>query len=250
MISNCGHDENNKYSNGKAGDQTGAEWKLIPWYNKPWKAVFRHPNDDVRERIAQNAEKAANNDNVGYDQYQRTTYWDQLSSVNFNAAAITVPCEADCSSGVAANVKAAGYICNDSKLKNVPATMWTGNAEKILKNAGFKMLTDSKYLTSDANLVRGDILFIHDDKLGKHHMAVNVTNNNTATTTDKKATTNNSYAVIVKVNSVLNCRTAPSMSGKIVTQFKNGTELTITEESNGWGHCSKGWVSLNWTVRK
>lgn len=29
MISNCGHDENNRYSGGKAGDQTGTEWRVI-----------------------------------------------------------------------------------------------------------------------------------------------------------------------------------------------------------------------------
>lgn len=28
MISNCGYDENGKYSGGAAGDQTGAEWEI------------------------------------------------------------------------------------------------------------------------------------------------------------------------------------------------------------------------------
>ena len=37
MISNCGHDENNRYSGGKAGDQTGTEWRVINWYNRPCK---------------------------------------------------------------------------------------------------------------------------------------------------------------------------------------------------------------------
>lgn len=44
MISNCGHDENNRYSGGKAGDQTGTEWRVINWYNRPWKCVLRHPD--------------------------------------------------------------------------------------------------------------------------------------------------------------------------------------------------------------
>lgn len=44
MISNCGHDENNRYRGGKAGDQTGTEWRVINWYNRPWKCVLRHPN--------------------------------------------------------------------------------------------------------------------------------------------------------------------------------------------------------------
>ena len=41
MISNCGHDERGKYSRGKAGDQTGTEWQVINWYNRPWKCVLR-----------------------------------------------------------------------------------------------------------------------------------------------------------------------------------------------------------------
>ena len=32
MISSCGHDENNKYKGGKAGDQTGTEYYLRTWY--------------------------------------------------------------------------------------------------------------------------------------------------------------------------------------------------------------------------
>lgn len=34
MISNCGHDENGRYSGGKAGDQTGTEWQVINWYSR------------------------------------------------------------------------------------------------------------------------------------------------------------------------------------------------------------------------
>ena len=53
MISNCGHDERGKYSGGKAGDQTGTEWQVINWYNRPWKCVLRHPNAATRKLIAQ-----------------------------------------------------------------------------------------------------------------------------------------------------------------------------------------------------
>lgn len=34
MIANSGHDENGRYKNGKAGDQTGTEYAVIPWYNR------------------------------------------------------------------------------------------------------------------------------------------------------------------------------------------------------------------------
>lgn len=74
MISNCGHDENNRYSGGKAGDQTGTEWRVINWYNRPWKCVLRHPNAKVRKMIASMAKAAAVNNKIGYDQSERYTF--------------------------------------------------------------------------------------------------------------------------------------------------------------------------------
>ena len=35
-ISNCGHDENGRYTGGKAGDQTGTEYQIMNWYSRPW----------------------------------------------------------------------------------------------------------------------------------------------------------------------------------------------------------------------
>ena len=105
MISNCGHDERGKYSGGKAGDQTGTEWQVINWYNRPWKCVLRHPDATTRKLIAQMAKAAAVNNMVGYCQSHRGTFWTNLADSNFDPAQITVPCEADCSSGEAAIVK-------------------------------------------------------------------------------------------------------------------------------------------------
>ena len=42
MIANSGYDEHGKYSGGTAGDQTGKEWRIIPYYNRPWNCVLRH----------------------------------------------------------------------------------------------------------------------------------------------------------------------------------------------------------------
>lgn len=170
MISNCGHDERGKYSGGLAGDQTGGEWNLIPWYNRPWNVVLRHPDSSVREYIALLAEQAAQNNNIGYDQGQRLTYWNQLCKANYNPSKIIVKCEADCSSGVLANVKAVGYLLDMSSLKSVDYTGYTGNMKKILTGAGFTDLTDRKYLDSPDYLLRGDILLYEG-----HHTATNVT---------------------------------------------------------------------------
>lgn len=169
MISNCGQDENGRYSGGIAGDQTNAEWHIIPWYNRPWNVVLRYPDQSVGNDLAYLARAAANNNLIGYDQNQRGTYWQHLKASNYDPAQITIKCEADCSSGVAANVKATGYRKGLKALQNVSADCYTGNLRKALLNAGFKALTDSKYLTSDKYLLPGDILLYEG-----HHTATNL----------------------------------------------------------------------------
>lgn len=167
-ISNSGGDENGKVSGGKAGDQTGREWQLRAWYNRPWSCVLRYPDAKVREKIAELGKKAAQNDKIGYDQYERDTYWTQLKKAGYDPSKITTACEADCSAGVIANVKAVGYLLGIDALKKVAAT-YTGNMRSGFKAAGFQVLTDSKYLTSPDYLLPGDIL-LND----VHHTATNI----------------------------------------------------------------------------
>ena len=71
MISNCGHDERNKYSGGQAGDQTNQEWAIIPWYSRPWNVVIRYPDRKVGQKLAELARAADENNCIGYDQKQR-----------------------------------------------------------------------------------------------------------------------------------------------------------------------------------
>lgn len=158
MLSNCGHDENYRYSGGNAGDQTGNEWYLRPWYSNSWTFMYRYPDPKVRTMICALAIEAAKNDNVGYDQWERTTFWTQLKKVGYRPSKITVKCEADCSSGVAAIVKATGYLLGIPALQNVNINMTTYNEYQVLTGAGFQAFNASKYLTSEANLSPGDII--------------------------------------------------------------------------------------------
>ena len=169
MISNSGHDENNRYNSGKAGDQTGGEWAIISWYSRPWNVVMRHPKKEVAEMISALSIEAAKNDNIGYDQWQRQTYWNELKKVGYLPKNIKTPCEADCSSGVLANVKATGFLLDDEKLKNVSENGYTATMKGILLQAGFKQLTEKKYLINDDFLLPGDILLYEG-----HHTAVNI----------------------------------------------------------------------------
>lgn len=157
MISNCGHDERGRYSGGKAGDQSGTEWYIRSWYNHNWKCVIRFPAN-VREQLALNAEKAAKNNLIGYDQNARLSYYNHLKASNWDASKITIACEADCSAGVSANIIAAGYKLGISTLKNFNKSNTTSTLRAACKAVGATILTDSKYLTSDAYLLRGDLI--------------------------------------------------------------------------------------------
>ena len=181
MISNVSGDERGKLAGGKAGDQTGNEWRIRSWYNRPWLCVLRHPNAEVRKYLAKLARAGALNDMIGYDQgtvgnsEDRYSFWYQLKAVGFDPAKIETPCETDCSAAEAAMVKAVGYILGIAALKNISIYLYTGNMRAAFKAAGFQVLTDSKYLTSDAYLLEGDVL-LNDS----HHVATNLDNGSKA----------------------------------------------------------------------
>lgn len=175
-ISNCGHDEHGRYAGGKAGDQTGTEYQIMNWYSRPWLCVLRFNDAKIATMIADMATKAAQNNLIGYDQgtsgnsNDRYSFWRHLKASNYDPAQITIACESDCSASTAAIVKGAGYRLNNAKLKAVSIYLTTRNMRQALKNAGAKVLTDKKYLTSGDYLKAGDIL-LNDS----HHVAIAVT---------------------------------------------------------------------------
>lgn len=233
-ISNCGKDENGRFKNGVAGDQTGKEWQLIPWYSKPWKFILRHLNPNVRALLADLAKRAALNDNIGYDQNQRTTYGKELEKAGYDPSKIDTPCEADCSSGVIANVKAAGVLLGDDKLKNCSAT-YTGNMKAGLEKAGFQVLADRKYLESSNYLLAGDIL------LGDGHTCTNITDGSFARDDTMGLQNSPSYSVgqIYTTQVELNVRKGP---GKYYLAKKH-SELTPDgqkHDTNNNGALDKG----------
>lgn len=194
MISNSGHDENGRYSGGKAGDQ-GGEWTIREWYSRPWNVVLRHPDANKRELIAKLAEEAARNDLIGYDQNERTTFWYHLMASGYRPSQITIKCEADCSAGVAAICKAVGYLTNDDKMSRISIDAYTGNLKSVLTNAGFTAYTSSKYTSSPDYLLRGDILLCEG-----HHTATNLTNGSKASASSTTTTTTSSSSTGSNLN--------------------------------------------------
>lgn len=170
-ISNSGSDENGGIKGGKAGDQSGKEWWLKKWYSRPWTCVLRFPDIIVGTLIAQLGIDAALNDKIGYDQGQRDTFWREVRKVGYLPALVKTACEEDCTAGVNALVHCAAYLLEIPALKKIPETgVRSGNMRRLFKAAGFKVLTDPKYLKSGDWLLPGDIL-LYDN----HHGATNVT---------------------------------------------------------------------------
>ena len=83
MAVKIGHasiDENGRASGGATGDQTGKEVCTRTWYNKGWICVIRPKRKAIAEKIARAMEQACANNNIGYDQYQRTTLFHQAQT--------------------------------------------------------------------------------------------------------------------------------------------------------------------------
>lgn len=160
-VSNCGHDENNRYSGGTAGDQSGTEWYLRSWYAYPWNYILRWKNEELGRLLADLALEAARNENIGYDQGERTTFAAALKEAGWRPANIRKPCEADCSRGTIDLIRAVGYLKGIPELQTCDKVMsYTGDMMNWFNSSTgqkyFTILT-GKYLV-DPNLARkGDI---------------------------------------------------------------------------------------------
>ena len=157
MAIKIGHasiDENGNANSGVAGDQTGKEVVTRSWYNKPWNAVLRPKSAVVAEMSARACEAACANSNIGYDQYERNTLYKKAKEADFDIAAITEPCECDCSSLMHVCAIAGGAKLTYGSNGHTTRTM----VKEFVNSGDYEKLTDSKYLNLDKYLKRGDIL--------------------------------------------------------------------------------------------
>lgn len=226
-------DEHGKAMGGKAGDQTGKEVKIQDYYlNKKGWRVFRPKSAQDAEKIAYDAESAALNNKIGYDQGQRQTLYNAAEKVGFDCAKVTTPCETDCSALVRVCLAYAGI--------NVPANFRTYNEPNyLLKTGVFEELTEAKYTKSGNYLRRGDILVTPT----QGHTVVVIRGGSGADEVTPAYPRN----IEVTAKSVY-VRTAPNTSGRILgiaykgdllpyqgTSDKvTGWHLVIFKNQNGW----------------
>lgn len=160
LIGHASIDENGRASGGQAGDQTGKEVCIRSWYAGGWNLVLRPVSADIAEKMAAACETLCKGNLVGYDQGQRNTLWDELERVGWDAAKLTAKCETDCSAFVSACARCAGIniprVALGGGKYNAPVTQTMRGAFE--STGAFRVLTEAKYLTSDAYLKRGDVL--------------------------------------------------------------------------------------------
>lgn len=152
-IGHASGDENGKIKNGAAGDQTGKEVCIRTWYNhgKGW-VVLRCKDASKREKIAKAMELACANNDIGYDQWQRDTLFNNIKDKGFDPSKTTKKCETDCSALVRVCI---AYAYG----KDVVGNIRTVTEPAALVNSGeFTKLTDKKYTESTDYLLRGDII--------------------------------------------------------------------------------------------
>lgn len=138
---------------GSPGDQTGREVCVANWYPNSWQFIAIHPDPNVREKHAKAVEAACANDNIGYSWDNRNSLYSEAKKVGMDISKIRTKCNCDCSSlqnccAVASGAPGVTYGSNG----------WvTTNMLGYLRSAGYSIIQDTKYLTSDAYCVRGAI---------------------------------------------------------------------------------------------
>ena len=161
-VSNSGSDEKGGIRGGKAGDQTGKEWTIRAWSDFGQNYIIRINDREIANEFATVSIYAAENDNVGYNQYKRTTYYTQLKKpeVNFDPRKIKTKCDDDCSAGTLANLVAALELTGHHDIaKKIDINGTTWSIVSIIRKSGLNVtiFTDSLHCRSNKYQLPGDI---------------------------------------------------------------------------------------------
>ena len=149
IVGSARHDENFRYSDGRAGDQIGSELETQEWYPHPkgWR-VLRCKDSMKAEKIAANMQYACDNPHIGYDQNENYSLWDVVKHLGYDCRLVDTNCETDCARLVRVCCAYAGIMAED---------FYTGNeAYYLLETGEFDEIPLAA--TNPDLLRRGDIL--------------------------------------------------------------------------------------------
>lgn len=145
-------DENGKVMGGQAGDQTGLEVAIEPWYlhDKGW-VIIRAKDANIRERIAICMEAACANNLIGYNQDGSWELYDKSKQYGWDCSKVNVTANTDCSSLV--------RVCVAYALqRDIPWFSTANEAEVLYSTDEFEIIREPKCTESSAYQMRGDIL--------------------------------------------------------------------------------------------
>lgn len=151
IIGHAANDENRGLKHGRAGDQTKREVSKRNWYlhKKGW-VLLRPKSSDAAEKIARAMEMACANNQIGYDQSQRHTLFENVKNKDFNPSKTTKKVETDCSATVRVCI---AYAYG----KDVTGAIRTSYLPQTLVKTGlFTKYTSKKYCKSSDYLRRGE----------------------------------------------------------------------------------------------
>jgi hypothetical protein len=157
LIGHASINENGTVTGGTQGDQTGKEVCTRNWYNAGWTVLLRPTSSSVAEKMAKACEAGCANNKIGYDQSKRNTLRTQAQSAGWDLSKITTACSTDCSAFMTVCAEAAGVDVSKCYTSGNAPTTWTMRTT-FSGTGAFTVLTDSKYLTSEQYLQRGDVL--------------------------------------------------------------------------------------------
>ena len=210
-------DERGKATGGKAGDQTGKEVSTQAYYkhSKEWR-VFRAKSAAARKLIAEAMRRACNNNNIGYDQYQRLTLYEAVKDFGFDPAKATKAVETDCSALVRVCCAYAGIT--------LPNFVTSGQASALLNSGAFEEMKGAKYTDQEDWLEEGDILVTKT----KGHTVVVLTSGDKA-----EAAPAEPAGDLTVAKGSWNVRSGPGTGWPVVTTVHGGDKLQSVND-NDW----------------
>lgn len=204
--------------NGVKGDQTGGEVCIRSFYSKPWDYMAIHPDATVREKHAKAIEAACANDNIGYGQSDRNTLNTLAKAIGYDLSHVG-KCNCDCSSlqnvaAVASGASGATYGSNG----------WTTSTIKAaLQKLGYKIITDSTYLSSAAYCVRGAIYV----KVSSHTVCGLDNGTSYKKALEKVGISSGTTSTLAVDVLIAKLQPAQSKDSKLVGTYKTTTELNL-----------------------